>query len=404
MEKIEASRHKLEKDREHFDQEVSKRELDSEKREHEFDLDNREAVSQPPLNNLLNLSAESRYRESYNIRRLQSLEQSFDNSKIKISFREVTESIPYYDGYNIPLSRFIRACRRAKEIVPSNAERELTKLIINKLGNRAYYAVEDEPCESISDLIDLLTGAFGSPKTVDQYRGELSTTFFKPHEHVLDYISRVKDLRTAILDMERREKRYLDPYFVSQIDDLTTRSFIDGLPFEYRIQMSSEARMSHTSAFAAAKTSSKRRDVNNSRQFDTPPAYQRTPYNNYPANTTRRSDDQQLNSSPPIVRPRDNNNRNAYQDTRNVRDSYRDTRNTQQQAVTKQCRYCKKIGHDISECRRREFNNKFQREGQGNFQRPSGSRDVAPMDDSKNTRPMKTISVGEKITDNTNTE
>ncbi|KYN00580.1 hypothetical protein ALC62_08649 [Cyphomyrmex costatus] len=61
--------------------------------------------------------------------------------------------------------------------------------------------------------------------------------------------------------MERREKRYLDPYFISQIDDLTTRSFIDGLPFEYRIQMGSEARMSHTSAFAAAKTISKRREL-----------------------------------------------------------------------------------------------------------------------------------------------
>ncbi|KYM99961.1 hypothetical protein ALC62_09285 [Cyphomyrmex costatus] len=360
------------------------------------------------------------------MRRSQGPEQLSDISKIKISFREVTESIPYYDGYNIPLSRFIRACRRAKEIVPPNAERDLTKLIINKLGNRAYYAVEDEPCESIYDLIDLLTGAFGSPKTIDQYRGELSTIFLKPREHVLDYISRVKDLHTAILDMERREKRYLDPYFTSQIDDLTTRSFIDGLPFEYRIQMGSEARMSHTSAFAAAKTISKRREldkqresgrdirhrpdnerdsrysaginnsryptgVNNSRRFDAPPAYQRALHDNYHVNTTRRPDVQQLNSSPPIMRPRNNN----------IRDSYQDTRNAQRQVVTKTCHYCKRPGHTIKECRTREYNNnKFRNNMQGNLPGPSGIRDAAPMENARKlTRPVNPVNVEKQTTD-----
>lgn len=83
----------------------------------------------------------------------------------KVSFREATESVPSFDGYNVPLAQFVRACRRAREIVPFSCERNLTKLIINKLRGRAYYAVEDEPCESITQLIDLLNGAFGSPKT-----------------------------------------------------------------------------------------------------------------------------------------------------------------------------------------------------------------------------------------------
>jgi len=36
----------------------------------------------------------------------------------KVSFREATESVPYFDGYDIPLAQFVRACRRAEEIVP----------------------------------------------------------------------------------------------------------------------------------------------------------------------------------------------------------------------------------------------------------------------------------------------
>jgi len=55
-----------------------------------------------------------------------------------VSFREATESIPHFDGYNIPLVQFVRACQRVKEIVPSSSKRNLTKLLINKLRNRAY--------------------------------------------------------------------------------------------------------------------------------------------------------------------------------------------------------------------------------------------------------------------------
>lgn len=155
----------------------------------------------------------------------------------KVSFREATESVPVFDGYNISLSQFVRACRRAKEIVPAFSERNLTKLLINKLRGRAYYAVEDEPCETITQLIDLLTTAFGSSKTVDQYRGELSTVYKKPTEHMLDYISRIKELRSAILDTERREKGTVSNSLLKEIDKLTAKSFRDGLPLEYRLQM-----------------------------------------------------------------------------------------------------------------------------------------------------------------------
>jgi len=66
----------------------------------------------------------------------------------KVSFREATECVPSFDEYNIPLSQFIRACRRASETVPPFAERNLTKILINKLRRRAYYAVEDELCDN----------------------------------------------------------------------------------------------------------------------------------------------------------------------------------------------------------------------------------------------------------------
>jgi len=111
------------------------------------------------------------------------------------------------------------------------------------------------------ELIDLLTGAFGSSKTADQYRGELSTIYLKPNEHILDYISRVKDLRTDIPDMERRDKKRLDSHFVAEIDSLMARSFFEGLPLDYRLQIPPEMRQRHTVAFALAKTIAKRQEI-----------------------------------------------------------------------------------------------------------------------------------------------
>ncbi|KYN02839.1 hypothetical protein ALC62_06334 [Cyphomyrmex costatus] len=326
---------------------------------------------------------------------------------MKVSYREITESVPYFDGYNIPLSRFTRACRRAKEIIPPDSERDLTKLLINKLGHRAYYAVEDEPCESIADLIDLLTGAFESPKTIDQYRGKLSIIFLKPQEHVLDYISRVKELRTAIIDLERREKRYLDPYFMSQVDDLTTRSFIDGLPFEYRIQMRTDEKMSHTSAFATAKAISKRKELDKKRESDSrrdiqhrtdydrssrqsaPPADQNRSHDYRRESSARQPDLRQVRFSPSNAR--EPNTRGSYQrQYQNTREPYQNTRNEAQPPPIKTCNYCKKTGHDISECRRREYNNNQRATSQRNSPNPSGNGKTSPGYDANPTRNQKT--------------
>lgn len=187
VEKMESDRCKLEREREKF---AKAEELGAHEKEWQDSRDFasnmfRETRPQPIDSHITSM------RRSYNID---------DTPAPKVSFREATDSVPYFDGYKILLAQFTRACRRVREIIPPSAERNLTKLLINKLGRRAYYAVEDEPCSSVTELIDLLTDAFSTAKTLDQYRGELSIVFLKSGEHVLDYISRVKDLRTAILD------------------------------------------------------------------------------------------------------------------------------------------------------------------------------------------------------------
>lgn len=327
----------------------------------------------------------------------------------KVSFREATESVPHYDGYNITLAQFIRACRRAKEIVPPSSERNLTKLLINKLRGRAYYAVEDEPCESITQLIDLLNSAFGSPKTIDQYRGELSTIYLKPQEHILDYISRVKDLRSAILDAERREVGYVGKKVEIEIDGLTTRSFCDGLPLEYRLQMNCHIQASPFEAFAMAKALAKRQELDKqrygarerpdsgrrdelSRRPHTYPISPRPYGQNYSRNYS--TDNAPRDNYTRTYQPRDRVERPQYvnRDTRNVAGNLNTNapspRNNQS---TKWCRYCKNSGHTIEECRKRQYNNARKVES-GNATGPAGQTGVTRQGPSQQTiRPVNPV-------------
>lgn len=424
FEDLEYQREKLEREREVFSRNAAKKENELSAREKDIDRKWNESSENTQFNNMplkITETCNMGYEEALPRTNANAWSGVFDNMGLptpKVSFREATESVPYFDGYNIPLSQFTRACRRAREIIPPSAERNLTKLLINKLGQRAYYAVEDEPCDSVTELIDLLTGAFGSPKTLDEYRGELSNIYMKRNEHVLDYISRVKDIRISILDTERRNKGHMDARFTREIDDLTARSFYQGLPLEYRLQISEDVRSRYSDAFAAAKLISKRQEIDALR-YNTKPEFKGEPrkYDN-----TRYRDNRYREIEENKIPPR-------TQDTRDYRraDSmrYRDTRYTDQDRrrsdiplktfdtrrdieprnktrendnQVKECRYCKTRGHDIEQCRKRQYNN-AQNKNQGNASSPSGNRNAPPADEKSNARQMNLITIEEKKND-----
>lgn len=329
-----------------------------------------------------------------------------DGQSPRLSFREALETIPIFDGRNIPLSQFSRACRRAADVLPRSAERNLTRLLTNKLHGRAYYAVEDEPCETVAQLIDLLSGAFGSQKTIDQYRGELSMVYVKPGEHILDYIARVKELRSAILDTERRCRGSLSNELSADIDGLTARSFCEGLPPQLRHQVPASVYDKPFEAFSFVKILSKRQELDIER-FETPRRYdelggkqrvhpisrplahstptrpidRRGPNLNYSRENSRTTNVSARNENRVGVTGGDSR---GY--TPDRASQPRPTSNTPERNV-KFCRYCKNAGHEIEECRKRQYNNA---QRQGNLPGPSRPSDQTRAGPSQ-PRPVRAI-------------
>jgi hypothetical protein len=247
------------------------------------------------------------------------------------------------------ISQFIRACRRAKDVVPVSSERNLTHLLINKLRGRALAAVEDEPCDNVTELINLLNNAFGTQKTIDQYKGELSIIYLKPDEHILDYISRVKDLRPSIMDAGRREYKNNEKY-ENEIDNLTARSFCEGLPLEYRLQLQSEHYMKPFEAFAAAKFISKRLELDKVRygRENQNQTSSHTRFNNQSSvSTFNRSGNNNNNStmSKNVPRPNYNNDSNYNNNVATYRNptkpNYNFSLGHHENNYNKICNFCK---------------------------------------------------------------
>ena len=143
---------------------------------------------------------------------------------LNFALREAVASVLTFVRQASSSLKFARACRQLRSMIPRQIKVPLTKLIKGKLRGRAYAAVEDSDSYSIESLCDLLKETFGLRMDIDQIKCDLAHIYMRKGEHMLDYISRVKDLRSAILDCDRG---LID---TREVDELTAKRFIKVLP------------------------------------------------------------------------------------------------------------------------------------------------------------------------------
>ncbi|KAI4474736.1 hypothetical protein M0802_015470 [Mischocyttarus mexicanus] len=160
---------------------------------------------------------------------------------VSVKLREIVEIVPKFDGHNIPVSQFIKACRRALESLPSDyteeTETSLTRFLISKLNGHAYVVIENFRINKVEQLIERLKDAFHPAHSSNYYRGQLANEYKKPGEHILDYYGRVRDLTQSIIDEESKSRGKLEFRMEREIEQEGLDAFIRGLPSEYRTPM-----------------------------------------------------------------------------------------------------------------------------------------------------------------------
>ena len=190
-----------------------------------------------------------------------------NNNFQPIKLKDAIESVPVFDGHRPPIFQFLRACERARSMVPRSQEPYLVKLLMNKLRGHAFLAVEDGVVLTLNDFGNRLKNMFGPGKTINEYRGELATVFQRPGEEILDYIDRVKNLRLAIMDEERYGFDTVSADVQDTIDWDTAEAFVKGLPNEVFMRVKLAGYQSLDDAFCqAVRATRELKQVNNRSQ------------------------------------------------------------------------------------------------------------------------------------------
>lgn len=191
-----------------------------------------------------------------------------------IRLKDVIDSIPKYDGHKMSVFHFCKICERALNLIPKYQEYHLVQLIINKLYGHAYAAIEGSEYVTVFDITRRLRKIFGPNKSTDQYRGELANIYMKPNENLLDYVERVKELRTSILDGETTESGYIDAPLKESIEISARDSFVNGLPSDLLIRVKLEGYFTLEDAVTTAIQLSKTLEAENLRKRGTVPKFQ----------------------------------------------------------------------------------------------------------------------------------
>lgn len=249
--------------------------------------------------------------------------------------KDVAESIPKYDEQRISVFQFSQACECALKLIPANQELHLVQLIMGRLQGHAYTIMQDSNYYSVAPLLGKLKRIFGSNKSLNQYKDELGNIYMKPNESILEYITRIKEIQTAIIDCQVEQKEDLDSREFSNIERDVLDSFVHELPSDLLIRLKIDGYTDLDDSFARAIQLSKTLETESQRRKHayTPP----------PTKLPRRDSPQpytiQQKPRPPFIK--------------NVIPGQPGP-NAPGQIV---CHYCKAPGHLISECRKRICNN-----------------------------------------------
>ena len=276
----------------------------------------------------------------------------------QITLKDAIETVPNFNGHNIPVVQFARACNRAKALVPPQTEPQLARLLRNKLQDHACLAVEDRVFDSVNDLIKQLKRTFSPLKTSDHYRGELANIIKGNNEHILEYISRVKDLRFAILEEDREYYRDFSRNHPEDLDRMTLDSFVDGLPPHIRTRLFQHNFETLDEAFELAVQADKKIDRDRQRFSEQKAPKIICQLCNKTGHDALSCRSNQKIASQPSERYPQNRVAGYSSQAPNPLLPYWDKNRPPPARPTELriCAYCKKPGHLISECRKRIFN------------------------------------------------
>lgn len=334
------------------------------------------------------------------------------------SIRDALEAVPSFDGSNIPFVYFVEGCEEALSMITPSQELNLVRAVRNKLKGDAHRSILGQTFDKMQELVEFLRTKYGPRETVYEAQGRLAYLCQKKDEKVVAYANRVRELGKRILDAQKRETGRISPEFRSSIDKHLKTSFLRGLNKEIIITKEGTFEEIESRAIEAEKELETINMIKRVVLAENGPAEKRA--------STRRIEGQVINCQYchkkghaadkcwQIKKFQGNGNEvgNRYDSFQNNNGSNNDSSNNNNrqpftssntssnpnnQSTIITCRYCKKIGHTLQECRKRIYNNNQRQNSQTQGNEGIPARTGATPGNIK-TRPTRIISGESELT------
>lgn len=259
-----------------------------------------------------------------------------------ISLNVLLKFIKPFDGDRQKLSSFIKNCESALNLASSAQKDIIYRFILSQLEGKAELACSLKIFDNWQDLKVFLKTTFGETKHRDHLLIDLQNCKQKPTETVSQYSLRLETFLTRLQTDIAHSTRSPDELKgrIASTEDLALHTFLLGLPSSISTIVRCRNPTTLCDAINLAVQEEKLHNyIQSSRTVEPRPKCRSCGKLGHSERSCF------LNRQRPI--------HTVSQDPKPSTSSY----NNAPFSNTQVCRYCKNIGHDITECRKRQYNN-----------------------------------------------
>lgn len=267
---------------------------------------------------------------------------SVESSSTPLSLDFLSKLIPEkFDGDRYKLRSFIKQVDAVFELAQPEQITPLLLFVKSKITGKAREQI-DIHCDltTWNEISALLLNLYQDKKSFDQLLEELNNLRQGHNETISQYYQRLEDVSSRVLanvHANETDNTLLKGRLI-MVNDMTLNRFV----YHSHPQISQMLRYRNfktiNEALSAALSEEKALRL----------TYNKHSYNRVPNYNT--------NSRPTNFNNSSHRN-NSHSTNYNQKSNSRSVHFNQPQVPPKQCRYCKKFGHTIEECRKREYNN-----------------------------------------------
>ena len=151
-----------------------------------------------------------------------------------IPFKAALEFLPkYFDGQNMPVSRFLNDCIYARNSIAAKERRYLFMMIRTRITGVAFDSLQDRDIHNLEDLLSHIKVTFTEHRNISQLNTSLATVAQRDSENVLDYGTRVGKILTSIIELiEEKNLEESARIMIRSVRETALENFIMGLKRE----------------------------------------------------------------------------------------------------------------------------------------------------------------------------